>query len=132
MEEAFGGTPIATRLDEDVHHVAVLIDGAPEIVLLTLNGYEELIQVPRVAQPTLSPLERAGVPGTELQAPQSDGLVSNHDPPLCQEIFDITEAQAEAVVEPNGVADDLWWESVSAVAGYVVFHRASLPVAGST
>ncbi len=43
-EEAFRCTPIATRLDKDVHHIAVLIDSMPEIVLLTLDGYEELIQ----------------------------------------------------------------------------------------
>ena len=29
--------------------------------------------------------------------------------PPCQEIFDISEAQAEAVVEPNGMADDFRW-----------------------
>ncbi len=40
-EETFSGTPIATRLDEDVNHVAVLVDSTPEIVLLALDGYEE-------------------------------------------------------------------------------------------
>ncbi len=52
--------------------------------------------------------------------------------PPCQEIFDISEAQAEAVVEPNGMADDLRRESVSAVVGCVVFHPASLPDTPST
>ena len=33
-EETFSGTPIATRLDEDVNHVAVLVDSTPEIVSL--------------------------------------------------------------------------------------------------
>ena len=33
--------------------------------------------------------------------------------PPCQGIFDISEAQAEAVVEPNGMADDFRRESVS-------------------
>src|SRR5713101_1384712 len=37
-EEAFGRTPIAPGLDEDVDHVAVLVDGPPEgIVKLTKN-----------------------------------------------------------------------------------------------
>ncbi len=47
-EEAFGRTPIATWLDEDVDHVAVLIDGTPEIAPLTLDDHEEFVQVPRV------------------------------------------------------------------------------------
>jgi hypothetical protein len=33
MEEAFGRTAIAPSLDEYVDHVAVLIDGPPEILL---------------------------------------------------------------------------------------------------
>jgi hypothetical protein len=101
-------------------------------VLLTPNVHEEFIQVPRIAQPTLATLERTSVLGTELQTPQSDGLVSDDDPALCQEIFDISEAQTEAVVEPDGVADDLRRESVSAVAWCVVIHTASLPVTASS
>ncbi len=131
-EEAFSRTPIAARLDEDVDRVAVLIDRTPEIVSLALDGHEEFVQVSRVAQTTLVTFERTGVLETELQTPQSDGLVCDHDPPLCQEIFDISEAQTEAVVEPNGMADDLRRESVSAVAGCVVIHPASLPDAPST
>jgi len=116
-EEAFSRTPIAARLEQDVDHVAVLVNGAPEILLLTPNVHEEFIQVPRITQPTLSLLEPTSILGTELPAPLSDGLVGDHDSPLCQEIFDISQAQAEAVVEPNGMADYLRWESVSAVAG---------------
>ncbi len=56
-EETFSRTPITTRLDEDVDHVAVLVDRTPEIVSLTPEGHEEFVQVPGVAQATLSPLE---------------------------------------------------------------------------
>ncbi len=120
------------RLEQDVDHVAVLIDRTPEILPPTLDGHEEFVQVPRIAQPTLATLERTGVLGTELQTPQSDGLVSDDDPPLCQEILDISKAQKEAVIEPDGVADDLRRESVSAVAGCVAILPASLPDIPST
>jgi hypothetical protein len=83
-EEAFSRTPIATRLDEDVDHVAILVNSTPEIVLLTPDVYEEFIQVPRITQATLSPLEPTRILRTELPAPLSDGFVGNHDPPLCQ------------------------------------------------
>ena len=131
-EEAFSRTPIAARLEQDVDHVAVLVNGAPEIVLLTPNVHEEFIQVPRITQATLSPLEPTSILGTELPAPLSDGLVGDHDSPLCKELLDISEAQAEAVVEPDGVADDLRGISVSVVAGGVVIHPASLPGPTST
>ena len=34
---SLGGTAIATRLDEDVDHVAVLVHGTPEILPLAVN-----------------------------------------------------------------------------------------------
>ena len=120
-EKAFSRMPIATRLDKDVDHVAVLIDGAPEIAPLTLDGHEEFVQVPRVTQATLSPLEPTGILGTEFLTPLPDGFVGNDNSALCQEILDISEAQAEAMVEPDGVADDLRRESVSSVARVLRF-----------
>jgi hypothetical protein len=44
------------RLDEDVDHVAVLIHGTPYILLLAVDSNEDLVQVPVVAEPTLTPL----------------------------------------------------------------------------
>ncbi len=54
-EESFGGFPITARLDENIDHVTILINRTPKILPLTLNGDEHLVQVPRVAQATLSP-----------------------------------------------------------------------------
>ncbi len=80
----------------------------------------------------MSPLEPTSILGTELPAPLPDGLVGDHDPPLCKELLDVTEAQAEAVVEPDGVADDLRGISVSVLAGCIIIHPPSLPVAASS
>ena len=74
-KEALRRTLITTRLDEDIDHITILINCTPEILPLTLDSDEHLIQVPRVAQATLSPLERPGVVGTELQAPLADSLM---------------------------------------------------------
>jgi hypothetical protein len=52
--------------------------------------------------------------------------------PPCQEIFDISEAQAEAVVEPNGMADDLRRKSISVVVGCMAVHLLSLAVTASS
>ncbi len=49
-EEAFSRTPIAARLEQDVDHVAVLIDRTPEILPLPLDCHEEFVQVPGVAR----------------------------------------------------------------------------------
>jgi hypothetical protein len=101
-------------------------------VLLTPDVHEEFIQVPRIAQATLSPPEPTRIFGIELPTPLLDGFVGNQDLSLCQEIFDITEAQAEAVIEPDGVADDLRGKSVSVVAGCIIVRSPSLPATASS
>jgi hypothetical protein len=82
-------------LQENVYHVSVLVDGTPEILPLTLDCHEEFIQVPDVAQATLPVPEYVGVFGTELSAPLSNGLIGDYDPTLCQQVLNISEAQAE-------------------------------------
>ena len=41
-----GRPAIASRLDQDVDHVTVLVHGAPQILLPALDRHEELVQIP--------------------------------------------------------------------------------------
>ena len=88
-EEAFGCPPITTRLDKDVDHVPILISGTPEILTPTLDGDEQLVQVPRIAEATLSALQRTRVLRAELEAPKPDRFVGNCDAALREEILNI-------------------------------------------
>jgi hypothetical protein len=69
---------------------------------------------------------------SEFPTPLPNALVGDDDPPLRQELFDVTEAQTESVIQPNGVTDDLWWESVSVVAVRFAVHLRSLGGTGSS
>jgi hypothetical protein len=131
-EDTRGRLPIAPRLDQNVEHVTVLIDGTPEVVQPTPDCHEDLIEMPGVAQATLSSLERAGILGTELETPLPNGLVGDLHAALCQEILYVPEAQREPVVEPDGMADDLGRKSLSPVAGRTLIHGSSLPARRST
>ncbi len=51
----------ATRLDEAIEDVTLVIDGTPERAPLALEGDEALVQGPDVAQPALSTREPARV-----------------------------------------------------------------------
>ncbi len=62
-------------MDEDVDDVAILIDGTPEILPLSLDGDEDLVQVPCVSQATLAALQSTSVFRPELVAPKSDGFI---------------------------------------------------------
>jgi len=42
-----------------------------------------------------------------LSAPFANSLIDHYHAPFHQPLFDIAEAQAEAEVQPHGVADDL-------------------------
>ena len=131
-EEAFGRAPIAPGLAKDVDHVAVLVDGPPEILLAPVDIHEQFVQVPRVAQASLPAPEDPGVRRTEPPTPLPNRLVRYGDAPLSEEIFGIAEAQTEPVVEPDGVTDDFRRESVAVVAGGRARHRPTLPASVST
>ena len=113
---------IAVWLQENIYHVSVLVDGAPEILPLTLDCHEEFVQVPDVPQASLSAPEYMGVFGTELSAPLSNGLVGDYDSAPCQQILNIPEIQAESMIEPNGMADDIRRKSMSVIVGSIGGH----------
>jgi len=83
--------------------------------------------VPGVAQVPLSSLEPPGVFAPKLLTPLLDGLIGDGDGSLGEKIFHLSKAEAEAVVEPDGMADDLWWKAVTMVAGWFGIHGPSLP-----
>jgi len=61
-------------------------------------------------------------PQIMLLAIESDGFVADRDTTFSQEIFDISIAQVESVVEPNCRGDDIKRESVA----FVGIHGAIL------
>ena len=128
-EEACGRTPIAAGLHEDVDHVTVLVHGPPEIPPLPLDGHEEFVQVPRVAQTASPAPQPPRVVAPECLTPVPNRLIRHRDTPFGEEIFDISETQAEAVVEPDGATDDLRWKAVSVVAESRGRHRPTLSAA---
>ena len=48
--------------------------------------------------------------------PEADRLSGNSDASLGQQVFDIAVTQIEAIVEPDGVGDDVRWKSVPLVS----------------
>ncbi len=93
---------------------------------------EDLVQVPDVSQPSLPTPEIPGVVGPKLPAPLSDGLVGYDDSPFRQKYLDVSEAQRESMIEPDGMTDDFGRESVSVVATSLVIHHPILQRSGSS
>jgi len=71
-KESFRGALITAWLYQDVDHVAVLIHGAPQILLLAIDSKKDFVQVPNIAEPALTPLQFSSIVRTELLTPDSN------------------------------------------------------------
>ena len=98
FEEALGRLGITPGLNKDVEHDAILIDGAPEVVLHALDADEDLVHVPLVARSWSTTPQGVGETRSELFAPASHRLVGDDDTALSQDQLDIAQAEAEYVV----------------------------------
>jgi hypothetical protein len=107
LGEALSGSPIPLLLHQDIQHDAVLIHRSPEIMQHASDAEEHFIEVPRVPRPRSAAAQSFGKLGAELLAPVSDAFVGDHHVTPGQDQFDITLAEAEDVIQPHGVADDL-------------------------
>ena len=119
FEEALQGVGIATGLNEDVEHNALLIDGTPEIVLHASDSDEDLVHVPLVPWPRPATAQAVSETRAEFLAPAFYHLVGDHDAALSQEQLSAPQTEAEHVVEPDGVADNLGWEPMAIVGSGV-------------
>ena len=93
-------------------------------MLLAVDVDEDFIDVEGIAVTSVFPFQPPGVKSTELDAPQADRFSADSYATLSKEILDVSVTQVEAIVEPDGVADDIGRESVS----FICVHPPSLPI----
>lgn len=106
-------TVIALALDQDVEHHAVLIDRTPEIVLHALDADEDFVQMPPISRPRPLPAHAVREALAELSAPASDGFVGEEHTAFSEDQLDIAKAEAEYMIQPDGVTDDLGGEAMA-------------------
>ena len=64
---------------------------------------------------------------SEFDTPEADRLPADRDAALGEQIFDISVAEIEAIVEPDGIADDIGGEPVS----FIGIHAPILAISAS-
>src|SRR5882724_3063907 len=125
-EEPLRRGAIALLLDQNVQHHAMLIHRPPEVVQHTVDANENFIQVPGVARSRPPAMQAPRVFGTKLVAPVADALPRHQDATLGQDEFDVPEAEAEQMIQPYGVADDLSLKAMAAIQGCWSGHSSTL------
>jgi hypothetical protein len=97
-------------------------------MLYALDTDEHLIEVPLVTGPRPTAAQTVGKAPAEFLAPAPNGLVGENNAPFSQKQLDIPQAEAEHVIQPDSMADDLggkamaivwigWWLHVASLAG---------------
>ncbi len=126
FEKALGRGRVPPALHQDIEHDPVLIHSAPEVVQHTIDPQEDLIEVPSVARLRPAPAQLSGEVGPEPQAPLPNALMGNRDPALGQDQLDVPQAEAEDIIKPYSMADDLGREAVAGVGDGLGHHQPSL------
>ena len=62
---------------------------------------------------------------TKFKKPASHGFVRDIEASLCKKILHVSIAQSEAGIEPNGMANDVRWESVALKADFGLSNLTS-------
>ena len=93
----------------------VLVRRAPEPVLHARDRQHHLVEVPLVASNRQPAADLVGKHLPKLQCPLAYGLLADDDTARGQHLIDHPQAQREAEIEPNCVADDLRREAIPGV-----------------
>src|SRR5437764_6631964 len=117
---------IPTILHENVEHDPVLVHRPPEIVQHAVDPDEHLIKVPGVSGPGPPPSEPSGELRTKFPAPVPDALVGHDHAALGQDQLDVPQTEAEYMIQPDRVADDLGREAMPRIGGGLWRHPVSL------
>ncbi|EFH80779.1 hypothetical protein Krac_1400 [Ktedonobacter racemifer DSM 44963] len=105
-KELFGSFFVSSALHQNIEYFAMLVNGTPEIVLLSINFEKHLIQMPLVSWPCAATLQLMSICLTEVEAPLTDCFVGEYDSTLCHELFDITETERKTEVQPHAMTDN--------------------------
>ena len=114
-EKPLGCAGVTPVLEKNVNDIAILVDGAPQVVLFTSDLYEDFIDKECVSIARVLAAQAPGNLRPKLDAPEADRFTADGNTPFGEEVFDISVAQTESMAQPNGVTDDLGWKPVSLV-----------------
>ena len=97
---------VSMPLKENIEHEAVLVHCAPQPMPNAVDARADFIQIPAGTPPGFPLAQFFRKQGTEFDAPLPERLVTDLDTALVESFLNVSVAQGEAVIEPDGVLDD--------------------------
>ncbi len=114
-EQYQGSLLVATFLDQDVEHLALVVDGAPQPHAPAADLADHLVEAPATGGRWPGAPEILGVEPAELQRPGADRLIADVDAAGGHQLLDVAQAEGEAEIQPHGLADHIRRKAVSLV-----------------
>jgi len=68
-EETLSSSPVTTRLEKHIDHLAILVNSPPQVLLLATNLHKYFVDVECITEPLMPTLQPFGKFGTKLVAP---------------------------------------------------------------
>jgi hypothetical protein len=82
-------------------------------MLLAIDFDEHLVDVESIAITTVLTLQSAGIYCAKFYAPETDRFSGYCNASLGQQVFNISVAEIESIVDPDCVGNDIWWETMT-------------------
>jgi hypothetical protein len=94
--------------------------------LHAVHADENLIQIPGIAGSGPPAAQSHGEFKAQLGPPAADTFASDHDTAFGQVELDITETEAEEMIQPHGMTDNFRRKAMAALQGWLRDHANSL------
>ena len=127
-QEPLRRAAVSSTLNQNVKNEAILIDRAPEPMLLAGDRDDDFIHVPFVAASGRALADPIGERLAEFLPPLACGLVNYANPASREHLLDHAKAQGKAKIQPNGIADHFRRKAMAAIGRVTGGRLAAYPL----
>jgi hypothetical protein len=128
-QQPLGRFLVASALNQDIEHDPGLVHGAPQPMLHTGDLYNDLVEMPFVADAREPATDSVRERLAKFARPLPHRFVANSDAASGQQLLDHPQPEREPEIQPDGVANDLAWEPITGIASASRCHHATrLPI----
>jgi hypothetical protein len=124
-QEPFGCLLVTTALNQGVKDETILINGTPKPMLCAIDGHDDFIDMPFVAELRCAPPDAIGEFSTEFLRPAPDRFVADDNSTDSEQVLDHSQAKRKPKIQPDGMDDDLGWKAMTTIEAILNLAHAA-------